>query len=114
MAYGSKVFNQGVDSSRKQIDFIFAVDDIRQFHHINLQQHPQHYSLLKYVPQSIYCINQLGSGIYYNTLCRHEDSLFKYGVIQIDSLVEDLVHWHNFFLAGRFHKPVIHLSLIHI
>lgn len=55
----------------------------------------------------------VGAGVHYNTLIpwRHQPNpanfgSFKYGVISVNRLREDLSHWTDMFVAGRMQKPV--------
>ena len=35
---------------------------------------------------------------------------FKYGVIEVEDFIDSLTTWNNFFVAGRFQKPVYELK----
>jgi translocator assembly and maintenance protein 41 len=41
--------------------------------------------------------------VYFNVT----DEGMKYGVVQLDDLLEDVTKWKYLFLAGRMHKPVV-------
>ena len=108
-AYGSRVKVQANDQvAKSQIDLVLAVDDSVTFHRANLQRNPSHYSFLKYFgPNSISAIQEkIPCGVYYNTLVPIDGQLVKYGIVQIDQLVDDLLDWKFLYLAGRLHKPV--------
>ncbi|WPG99994.1 mitochondrial matrix Mmp37 [Acrodontium crateriforme] len=134
-AYGSGVFAQksvsGLDMSRdamsphpnppkavedwqkggaKIIDFIFGVSHTQHWHSINLQQHPDHYSGLKYLPFSSgaisYIQDRLGAGVYFNPFITVNGIMIKYGVVNLDTLSRDLSDWNTLYLAGRLQKPV--------
>lgn len=108
-AYGSRVKIQARESnSRDQIDLVLAVDDSATFHRANLQKNPSHYSFLKYLgPSAITRIQEkIPAGVYYNTLIPIDGQLVKYGIVQTDHLVDDLLDWKFLYLAGRLHKPV--------
>lgn len=32
--------------------------------------------------------------------------MYKYGVVQTDDLVQDMLNWERFYLSGRLQKPV--------
>lgn len=110
--YGSGVFKQNgydnfKDSNKPQIDLIFGVKNPLKFHKINIRQHPDHYSFLKWCgPNVLSYFQDIGAGIYFNpfvTIAGHE---VKYGVVSLDRIVQDLCTWDSFYLAGRLQKPV--------
>eukprot|EP01025_Chloroclados_australasicus_P051437 TRINITY_DN5987_c1_g1_i1.p1 TRINITY_DN5987_c1_g1~~TRINITY_DN5987_c1_g1_i1.p1 ORF type:complete len:449 (+),score=33.33 TRINITY_DN5987_c1_g1_i1:83-1429(+) len=118
-AYGSGVFHQpdlyGKSKNRADrpmIDFVLAVDDPVVWHRQNVQRHPTEYSFLQFLgPQAIsYVAEVWGVGIHFNTLVPiNEHQLIKYGVISVDRLCQDLRDWDTLYIAGRMHKPVLHL-----
>ncbi|KAK3115951.1 Mitochondrial translocator assembly and maintenance protein 41 [Teratosphaeriaceae sp. CCFEE 6253] len=132
-AYGSGVFSQkssssssGVDLSphphppkavedwqkggAKIIDFIFGVSHTQHWHSLNLMQHPDHYSGLKYFPYASATVSHVqddfGAGIYYNPYITVNGTMIKYGVVNLDTLATDLSDWNTLYLAGRLQKPV--------
>lgn len=108
------------------VDLIFAVEDPVAWHRQNLKVNKEHYSILKYFgPRAIAMVQQSGPGLYFNPMCTlkdvpstlrdadtgvsmetSHDVVVKYGVIGIDELCDDLLHWPHFYAAGRLHKPV--------
>ncbi|XP_067855212.1 phosphatidate cytidylyltransferase, mitochondrial isoform X1 [Heptranchias perlo] len=109
-AYGSGLFGQAGHPvpSNNMLDFVFAVDDPVTWHTMNIMKNPRHYSFLRFFgPKHVSKIqNNYGAGIYYNTLVPCDDRIIKYGVISTGTLIEDLLHWKNLYIAGRLHKPV--------
>ena len=108
-AYGSRVKLQARESNAKdQIDLVIAVDDSATFHRANLQKNSSHYSFLKRFGANFISSVQekIPAGVYYNTLVPIGGHLIKYGVVQTDHLVDDLLDWKYLYLAGRLHKPV--------
>jgi len=132
-AYGSGVFGQKSSSSgnltdlsphphppkavsdwqkggAKIIDFVFGVSHTQHWHSLNLQQHPEHYSGLKYMPYSSGVVSWMqdgwGAGLYYNPYITVNGIMIKYGVVNLDTLARDLTDWDTLYLAGRLHKPV--------
>ncbi|KAJ5682637.1 Phosphatidate cytidylyltransferase [Penicillium macrosclerotiorum] len=126
-AYGSGVFTQtGAASassthpsapaaiqnmqqgSGKMIDFIFGVSYSQHWHDLNLTQHRDHYSGLgslgSYVVSQVQ--DRFGAGVYFNTHITVNGTLIKYGVVNLDTLCQDLTQWNTLYLAGRLHKPV--------
>ena len=135
-AYGSGVFSQSAGGSKslltseamsphpnppkaveewqkggaKIIDFIFGVSHTQHWHSLNLGQHPEHYSGLKYLPYSSAAISgiqdKMGAGVYFNPFITVNGVMIKYGVVNLDTIVEDLSEWKTLYLAGRLQKPV--------
>jgi mitochondrial translocator assembly and maintenance protein 41 len=137
-AYGSGVFSQSGGSKRpsagisdlnlsphpdppkavsdwqkggaKVIDFIFGVSHTQHWHSLNLTQHPDHYSGLRYLPYSSAAISwiqdRLGAGVYFNPYITVNGVMIKYGVVNLDTLNQDLNDWNTLYLAGRLQKPV--------
>lgn len=129
-AYGSGVFPQSAQGSGgsaskthphpsaaistvqgekgKMIDFIFGVSFTQHWHSLNLQQHRDHYSgvrtLGSYVVSQIQ--DRFGAGVYFNPYVTVNGTLIKYGVVNLDTLCNDLSEWSTLYLAGRLQKPV--------
>lgn len=108
--YGSGVMSQGKRQLTKQtqVDLIFAVENPLNWHAINIQQNPGHYSFLKYFgPRGTSWVQQnLGAGVYFNPFVNVNGIQVKYGVASLDTLKDDLLNWRSLYLAGRLHKPV--------
>jgi translocator assembly and maintenance protein 41 len=128
-AYGSGVFSQtGATSSSsisphphpaeaivkwqkgggKVIDFIFGVSHTQHWHDVNIRQHPDHYSFLKRFGSGLVSKVQdnWGAGVYFNPYITVNGTMIKYGVVNLDTLQQDLSQWSTLYLAGRLHKPV--------
>jgi len=128
-AYGSGVFPQGRSSSSsstplhphpspaistvqggrgKMIDFIFGVSYTQHWHSLNLQQHRDHYSGIGSLGSSFVSRVQdkWGAGVYFNPFVTVNGTLIKYGVVNLDTLCQDLSNWDTLYLAGRLQKPV--------
>lgn len=94
----------------KIIDFIFGVSHTQHWHSLNLGQHSDHYSGLKYLPYSSAAISgiqdRMGAGVYFNPFITVNGVMIKYGVVNLDTIVEDLSEWNTLYLAGRLQKPV--------
>ncbi|KAJ6477426.1 mitochondrial matrix Mmp37-domain-containing protein [Mycena vitilis] len=113
-AYGSGVFEQDgypVKSSAADspmLDFMFAVTHPAHFHSINMQQHPNHYTLSARVLGSSYVstVQDIGPGVWFNAFVPMSGVTIKYGVTTVDNLCSDLLNWRSLYLAGRMHKPL--------
>lgn len=128
-AYGSGVFPQTSNSSGpagschpsapnaiqrvqqgrgKMIDFIFGVSYSQHWHSLNLNEHRDHYSGLGYLGS--YAVSRVqdnwGAGVFFNPYITVNGTLIKYGVVNIDTLCQDLSEWNTLYLAGRLQKPV--------
>lgn len=114
-AYGSGVFQQHgtANMSKNMVDFVFAVEDPVQWHNDNIERNFKHYSGLRHLGSKYisYLQEHMGARIYYNTLVMCEGRLIKYGVISVQSLIDDLLDWESLYVSGRLHKPVKMLML---
>jgi len=110
-AYGSGVFQQdgNANVTKNMIDFIFAVDEPVSWHRENMEMNSQHYSSLRWLGPKYLSRLQDGTGarVYYNTLVPCEGRLIKYGVMSVQSLIDDLLDWETLYVSGRLHKPVL-------
>ena len=106
VGYGSKVKAQANDKGiPKQIDLIFGVDDALEWHKSNHEMNSSDYkSELGYKLLPLY--GNLGPKINYLSYIPFENYMFKIGIVETENLLMDLINWHNFFLAGRFQKPI--------
>lgn len=114
--YGSGVFSQVVldnDDEQKVVDMIIVVKDSYKFHQANYQRNPTHYT----VP--FWTSDVAGRATWWQRheldtrLLRNPKVYFvvtqqlKYGVIQLEDLLDDLKDWSCLYLAGRMHKPTV-------
>ena len=89
------------------LDFIFAVDDTKEWHRINLKQNYKHYSGLRFCGLSaIEKVQKCGSHIYFNPHIKINDYEMKYGLISCQDLIKDLSEWDTLYASGRMHKPI--------
>ncbi|BGP20541.1 hypothetical protein JCM10213_003805 [Rhodosporidiobolus nylandii] len=111
-AYGSGVFRQkGYSSADKPLlDFIFAVSHPSHWHAINMQQHPEHYSLpMRLLGSNAVSWMQekgLGAEVWFNVDVDVNGKTVKYGVISVDALCRDMLDWETLYISGRTQKPV--------
>ena len=112
--YGSGITKQSgySDNDRPQIDLIVAVKNDKEWHKQNIDANPKDYSFtgkafFKNAPASWY---HYGSDICYITNIEHKKQSYKVGVVDKDKLINDLLHWQTFYLAGRFQKPMLNVK----
>ncbi len=109
-SYGSAVFPQTLVRTprRRMLDLVLAVDDAESWHAANLRRNPEHYAQpLRHLGAKYLALFQrLGPRIYYNTLMPRRGHQFKYGVITVSDLRDDLLRWRHLYAAGRAHKPI--------
>ena len=106
------------------IDLILTVSDSSAFHRHMLERYPDHYSALARLCGPTFCTNlqrseRYGAGVYFNPLvdspvttsytcssngCKRK---IKYGIVQTEDLVHDLINWRWLYLAGRMQKPTV-------
>ena len=94
------------------LDLILSTSDSAKFHAKNVAKHPSHYPLhARAMPASAIAAIQrnYGAAMWFNPLVNLPSVTtrpIKYGVIETADLIEDLLHWKHFYVAGRMHKPV--------
>lgn len=110
--YGSGVYHQNgyKDKETPQVDIILAVDNTKKWHSDNIKANPKDYSITAKIffgkcPSSY---QEIGAKICYLTYLKDKDinRNFKLGIIEKKWLMEDLINWDSFYLAGRFQKPI--------
>jgi len=119
--YGSGVLSQGSSSSiiekddSKMIDMIVVVRDSYKFHKANLELNRNHYSVPWLVSDAASFATWWQRHSVDSFLLRNPKVYFnvtdhiKYGVVQVEDLMQDLVDWKYLYLAGRMHKPTVTL-----
>lgn len=111
-AYGSAIVPQRhADPRRRMIDLVVVVDDALDWHQLNISRNPTHYSVPMTLlgPSAIASLQRssFGARVYYNTVILPPPiPSFKYGVVELRHLRDDLLSWHSLYLSGRLHKPV--------
>lgn len=107
MAYGSGAFEQAGYSKndKPMIDFVFAVNDICEFHEKNLTINPTDYSKFSRIIGAKGIESLTGDNVFYNPFVKFQDREIKYGVMDLNYLAIDLDLWNKMYIAGRLHKP---------
>ena len=108
--YGS-AFNhqQGyTKTTKKSMDMIFVVDNIKKWNKRNMLLHKQDYStytkaVFKITPK---CLLTKGTSVIYNVVTDRYQEDFKYGLIEEKRLLTDLYNWKHFYVCGRMQKPL--------
>ncbi|XP_073124169.1 uncharacterized protein [Henckelia pumila] len=124
--YGSSLHPNNSDKT-SMIDYILGVADPRQWHAENLKNNPSHYaSWMALVEHEWYCFyllvlnmvrlggarlitdvaDDIGVGVHFNPFITHNDRRFKYGVVRMHDLVQDVLGRERFYLSGRLQKPM--------
>uniref|UniRef100_A0A7N0UKJ6 Phosphatidate cytidylyltransferase, mitochondrial n=1 Tax=Kalanchoe fedtschenkoi TaxID=63787 RepID=A0A7N0UKJ6_KALFE len=92
------------------VDYILGVSDPLQWHNENLKMNKDHYASwmahlggAKLVTQ---VADKVGVGVHFHPFVTYNGRLFKYGVVRMNDLVEDILQWKKFYLSGRLQKPV--------
>jgi hypothetical protein len=111
-AYGSGVFEQvaanaTLASSRPLVDLIFVVDNADEWHRANLRTNASHYAgWLRAVPFAWGVSPLQRNAVFFNPFVQLHGERVKYGVVQRDVVLHDLLHWDRLYVAGRLQKPV--------
>eukprot|EP01125_Pyxidicula_operculata_P002067 TRINITY_DN12020_c0_g1_i1.p1 TRINITY_DN12020_c0_g1~~TRINITY_DN12020_c0_g1_i1.p1 ORF type:complete len:327 (+),score=32.58 TRINITY_DN12020_c0_g1_i1:40-1020(+) len=110
--YGSKVM-EGNMSKNSQLDVLIAIDDkdISSWHNQNRDKNPHHYSSIcsAFGSGFIDFLQSIPPGLYFHpyiTIQEVPDISFKYGVMSLNTMLEDLQSWNTMYIAGRLQKPV--------
>ena len=109
-AYGSSVaFQSGYkENEKKQIDLIVIVDDIKKFYEESLVKNAYMY---KFIPK-IFFSNaskdklRTGAHICYTSNINYKGDVYKIGVIEKEDVLNDLLNWETFYIAGRMQKEM--------
>ncbi|GMN56086.1 hypothetical protein TIFTF001_025202 [Ficus carica] len=86
--YGSALHPNNHDKS-KAIDFILGVSKPLEWH-----------------TQITGVADRIGVGVHFNPYVNWSDKMFKYGVVRLHDLINDILDWERFYLSGRLQKPV--------
>ncbi|PWA39305.1 Mitochondrial matrix Mmp37 [Artemisia annua] len=106
--YGSSLHPNNNDKSSME-DYILGVSNPQQWHSENLKMNRHHYAswmaslggekLITKVADNI------GVGVHFNPFVSWNNKMYKYGVVQMDNLTQDMLNWENLYLSGRLQKP---------
>ncbi|XVF80150.1 hypothetical protein PTKIN_Ptkin15bG0047400 [Pterospermum kingtungense] len=107
--YGSALHTTNHDKST-MVDFILGVSDPLQWHSQNLKINADHYAswmvLLGGAKLITEVADEIGVGVHFNPFVTWNNKMFKYGVVRMHDLVQDILNWERFYLSGRLQKPV--------
>ncbi|XP_028232504.1 phosphatidate cytidylyltransferase, mitochondrial-like isoform X3 [Glycine soja] len=91
-------------------DYILGVSDPKQWHSENLKLNKHHYAswMVHLGGESLITgvADRIGVGVHFNPFVTWNGKLFKYGVVQMHDLLQDVQYWEKFYLCGRLQKPV--------
>uniref|UniRef100_A0A2N9H2S4 Phosphatidate cytidylyltransferase, mitochondrial n=1 Tax=Fagus sylvatica TaxID=28930 RepID=A0A2N9H2S4_FAGSY len=106
--YGSALHPNNREKST-MVDYILGVSDPEQWHSQNLKMNKNHYASwmvhlggAKLITQ---IADEIGVGVHFNPFVTWNDKMFKYGVVRMHDLVQDILNWERFYLSGRLQKP---------
>lgn len=109
-AYGSSIaYQEGYSANeKKQVDLIVVVDDIKTFYNDNMKKNSYMYNL---TPKIYFTIAKEKSlrkhaSICYTTHINYGCDTYKMGVIEKKDVLDDLLNWKTFYIAGRFQKEM--------
>ncbi len=109
-AYGSSIAYQSgyKENEKKQVDLIVIVDDIKKFYEENLKKNKYMY---KFTPKLYFRHAKAdtlkkAAGICYTTDINYGIDTYKMGVIEKVDVLDDLLNWKTFYIAGRFQKEM--------
>lgn len=109
-AYGSSIgYQEGYKANeKKQVDLIVIVDDIKKFYQENLKMNRYMYGFIPrlYFKHAKASTLKKAAGICYTTDIKFGIDSYKMGVIEKDDVLDDLLKWKTFYIAGRFQKEM--------
>lgn len=109
-AYGSSIAYQSgyKENEKKQVDLIVIVDDIKKFYEENLKKNKYMYKLTPQIYFKYASSTRLRkhAAICYTTHIDYGDDTYKMGVIEKKDVLDDLLNWKTFYIAGRFQKEM--------
>ncbi len=109
-AYGSSIGYQSGYSKdeKKQVDLIVMVDDIKKFYKENLKKNAYMYKLIPkiYFSRTSEKTLRSAAGICYTTDIHYGGDIYKMGVIEKRDVLDDLLNWKTYYIAGRFQKEM--------
>ncbi|XP_019153698.1 PREDICTED: phosphatidate cytidylyltransferase, mitochondrial-like isoform X3 [Ipomoea nil] len=107
--YGSTLHPNNKDQ-KSMVDYILGVADPIQWHTENLKTNSDHYAsrLVRIGGGRLIngIANNVGVGIHFNPFVSWNNKMFKYGVVRVHDLIEDIQGWERFYMSGRLQKPV--------
>ncbi|KAL4559629.1 hypothetical protein LXL04_031772 [Taraxacum kok-saghyz] len=107
--YGSSLHPNNHDKSSME-DYILGVSNPQQWHSENLKMNRNHYASwmasLGGAKLITKVADHIGVGVHFNPFVSWNDKMYKYGVVHMDNLVQDISNWERFYLSGRLQKPV--------
>ena len=109
-AYGSSIaYQSGYKANeKKQVDLIVVVENIKKFYEENLKKNGYMYNLTPrlYFKHAKAKSLKKAAGICYTTDINYGMDTFKMGVIEKKDVLDDLLNWKTFYIAGRFQKEM--------
>ncbi|MED6217597.1 hypothetical protein PIB30_019188 [Stylosanthes scabra] len=107
--YGSSLHPNNHDKTT-MTDFILGVSDPKQWHSENLRLNKNHYaSWMVHLGGGRLITNvadRVGVGVHFNPFVTWDGKMYKYGVVRMFDLINDVLQWEKFYLCGRLQKPV--------
>ncbi|XP_028755414.1 phosphatidate cytidylyltransferase, mitochondrial-like isoform X1 [Neltuma alba] len=107
--YGSSLHPNNQAKST-MTDYILGVSDPYRWHSENLKLNRNHYASwmvhLGGARLVTEVADKIGVGVHFNPFVSWNRKMFKYGVVRIDDLLQDVLCWERFYLSGRLQKPI--------
>ncbi|TKY59714.1 Phosphatidate cytidylyltransferase [Spatholobus suberectus] len=107
--YGSSLHPSNHDKTT-MTDYILGVSDPKQWHSENLKFNKHHYAswMVHLGGERLITgvADKIGVGVHFNPFVTWNGKLFKYGVVRMHDLLQDVQYWEKFYLCGRLQKPV--------